>query len=92
MKTTKKDIEKAIKKQYNISNEHAQAIVEAFFATINELATQKNGVLVKNLGKFEFKEKIVERYTRNFKTQDGEIKRTLKEAIYFTPSKALRDL
>ena len=53
MKTTKKDIEKAIKKQYNISNEDAQAIVEAFFATINELATQENGVLVQNIGKFE---------------------------------------
>ena len=92
MKSTKKDIEKAIKKKHNLSNEHAQAIVEAFFETINELSFANNGVLVQNLGKFEFKQKIVERYTRNFQTQTGEIQRTLKEGIYFTPSKSLRDL
>ena len=89
---TKKDIENFIKKQYIVSNADAKLIVEAFLETIFELAKEKNGVVVQNLGRFEFKEKIIEKYVRNFKDGNGEVKRTLKKNIYFTPSKTLRDL
>ena len=89
---TKKDIENFIKKQYNVSNADAKLIMEAFLETIFELSKEKNGVVVQNFGKFEFREKIVERYVRNFEDGSGEVKRILKTNIYFTPSKTLRDL
>jgi nucleoid DNA-binding protein len=81
-----------IKKKYNTSNDDATIIVEAFLQTIQELAQVNGGVIVQNLGKFEFKSKIIEKYVRDFQTQTGEIKRILKSDIYFTPSKTLRDL
>ena len=81
-----------IKKKYNTSNDDATIIVEAFLQTISELAQVKDGVIVQNLGKFEFKQKIVEKYVRDFQKNNGEIKKILKEDIYFTPSKTLRDL
>ena len=91
MKIIKQDIIDAIKKKYNTSNDDATIIVEAFLQTIQELA-QEGGVIVQNLGKFEFRSKIIEKYVRDFQTQTGEIKRILKSDIYFTPSKTLRDL
>lgn len=89
---TKKDIENTIKKKYNVSNADAKLIVEAFLQTILEMSFEKSGVVVQNFGKFEFKEKIIEKYIRNFHIQNGEVKRILKQGIYFTPSKTLRDL
>lgn len=89
---TKKDIADFLKKKYIISNADAMSITEGFFLTICELAHQDGGVLIKNFGRFEFKEKIIDRQVRNFQTGDVERKRMKSAKVYFTPSKILRCL
>lgn len=87
----KKDIADFLKRKYKLSNADAASITEAFFLTIHELARQNGGVQVKNLGKFEFKEKIIEKRIRNFQTGETESRRIKSAKIYFVPSRILRD-
>lgn len=79
-----------IKKKYTISNEDASLVLDSFLEVMFVLAQEEGGVLLKNLGRFEFQKKTLAKNIRDFRYKSSKVIECKSVRVHFYPSKNLK--